>query len=333
MTTNQTSMSDLLIKGYLPVRVKFSTSASCTSDDKTVDETFFYIKEHRNGNDTRGKAKGTVLFVSNAPSVPGVKTMLILKALLGRFGDILRVTVVPNPAHQKQRRAATYQPSFLATPPGSVGTFAHVVFSGPRDLRKTVRALENLMGDTSINRPGLDLGQLEIQTLADASVQQEELEEPHPPDSSSSAVRQIAETYRKAIQRLDREEMLQECNKVISQFEVAEEALRLAKLKAANQEADNEGFITVPYSSIPGGDDEGQKPDQSQHQRRKSQKRSRHDGKNVKKKGKLDGSASQEDFYRFQTKEKRQSALRDLRRRFEDDMAKVKQRKEERRGR
>mmetsp|Transcript_9649 Transcript_9649/g.22642 ORF Transcript_9649/g.22642 Transcript_9649/m.22642 type:complete len:420 (-) Transcript_9649:124-1383(-) len=202
-----------LIKGFLPVRLKLSKD----------DETFFYVKEHQqtsagNSDDTEGKKKkinksGCTLFVVNAPVIPGVSTKLALRSLLGRYADVARVTVVPNPrirrrpddSNKEEEQLTIDQlalwsskvtlPTFLP-PINHEGKYAHVVFASSKGLKKTMQELHRVMGlgntkmqtndsdnesDSESNKeeslPGLTMDRLEIQTLADETFAQYERDE------------------------------------------------------------------------------------------------------------------------------------------------------------
>ncbi|CAJ1931429.1 unnamed protein product [Cylindrotheca closterium] len=164
-----------LIKGFLPVRLKLSKD----------DETFFYVKEHQagksNNDDDDGatttattsegksnkKAKpGCTLFVVNAPIIPGVSTKLALRSILGRFADVSRVTVVPNPRRIRRRpeddsaqnNNLTIEqlelwsdkltlPTFLP-PIFHEGKYAHVVFASSKGLKKTLQELHRVMSSS-----------------------------------------------------------------------------------------------------------------------------------------------------------------------------------------
>ncbi|KAL3939901.1 MAG: hypothetical protein SGBAC_005454 [Bacillariaceae sp.] len=171
-----------LIKGFLPVRLQLSKD----------DETFFYVKEHQSGgknnaydaegstgnsnNNNSNKTKpGCTLFVVNAPIVPGVSTKLALRSLLGRYADVSRVTVIPNPRHNSRRRRGNDSsnhnkadesslpltveslalwsdkvtlPTFLP-PIYHEGKYAHVVFASPKGLKKTMQELHRVMSSSS----------------------------------------------------------------------------------------------------------------------------------------------------------------------------------------
>ena len=110
-----------LIKGYLPVRLRFpssqKTGSSKDSDAATAtDKTYFYVREHRGKQQQQGDSDsnfnkptkpGTTLFVANAPVIPGISTKLLLKSLFGRFASVARVTVVQNPRGNEEAKAFT----------------------------------------------------------------------------------------------------------------------------------------------------------------------------------------------------------------------------------
>lgn len=176
---------------------------------------------------------GCTLFVANAPVVPGISTKLLLRSLLGRFADVTRVAVVSNPRRHGGSGGETTttttttsiimggedallsssslgswtdkviaRPSFLP-PVLSEGTYAHVIFATPKEMKKAKKALEDLMSgsvsgtpgsaskrrnhkkrshqsilneDAEMNEsslpPALTLDSIEIQTLSDESMRQ-----------------------------------------------------------------------------------------------------------------------------------------------------------------
>lgn len=340
-----------LIKGYLPVRLKLSLP-----DVPVKDETFFYVKEHQSGTSATDKKNNCTLFVSNAPSVPSVRTRLLLKSIFGRFGEVSRVTVINNPRQNRiQAESAATDPSAVLSswttnlqlptylgPRHSEGKFAHVVFTSNKEMRRTMKALMETMSQDSSDVPGLALDKIEIQTLADESDRQFRQEQRVADDESDddimdddqddtminikknklSGVLKVAERYRASCSRLSRAGLLEECNNVMEAFEDAEEQDRLSREEAAN-EPDGEGFVTVSYSSQVGSKRELEEstPTGEEQRRRRGQKRRR--------KKKESGAGELEDFYRFQTKEHRKKSLQELRERFEEDLAKVKKMKEE----
>jgi ribosomal RNA-processing protein 7 len=159
-----------LIKGYLPVRLCLPT----TTDEGQSDETFFYVKEHRDNNNTTTSTPNknsttTTLFVANAPVIPPISTKLLLKSIFGRYGDVTRVTVVPNPRHFKHQQEASFSsaamsrrsvdyegirwtdqfaaPSYFhhAAVLEEQGRFAHVVFSSTKELKACLASLHQVM--------------------------------------------------------------------------------------------------------------------------------------------------------------------------------------------
>jgi ribosomal RNA-processing protein 7 len=346
-----------LIKGYLPIRLKIPTKD--VSDETSQDETYFYIKEHQSGS-ANDKKNNCTLFVANAPVVPSVRTKLLLKSIFGRYGDLDRVTVIPSPRQHKSESSSTQQadpaailsswttkfqlPTYLG-PIHCEGKFAHVIFSSNKEMRRTLKALTQVMSETANDddSPGLVLDKIEIQTLADESARQYRQEQRMADDSDADAddeeddmdmdtnkngkkltgILKVAERYRASCSRLERTALLEECNNVMDDFEDAEEQDRIAR-DAASNEADEDGFVTVSYTAQVGSKRELEQSTNSggsEARRRKGQKRSR--------KKKENGAGELEDFYRFQTKEHRKQSLQELRERFEEDLAKVKKMKEE----
>jgi hypothetical protein len=334
-----------LIKGYLPVRLTIPSS-----DSSVKDETYFYVKEHQAGNVT-DKKNNCTLFVSNAPVVPTVRTRLLLKSLFGRFGDIARVTVISNP-RQNRIEADTsaanaeavlsswtdnfHLPTYLG-PQHAEGKFAHVVFTSNKEMKRSLKALQQIMLESTADSSGLTLDKIEIQTLADESERQYRQEQRDTDGSDDddmdddftenrtkkklTGVLKVAERYRESCSRLSRAALLEECNAVMENFEDAETQDRMEREAAAN-EPDDDGFVTVTYSSQVGSKRELEQTGGAEQARRgKGQKRRR--------KTKDSGATELEDFYRFQTKQHRKKSLQELRERFEEDLKKVKRMKEE----
>jgi hypothetical protein len=145
-----------LIKGYLPVRLSLPSSVGDEPDD-----TFFFVKEHF------GADKST-LFVANAPIVPGVQPRVLLKSLLGRYGQVERVTVIENPRQTATPTTLSWtckDPTFIK-PIYSRGRFAHVVFASSKNMKKALRSLTEIMSGTA-RQLGLVLDRLEVQSLKD----------------------------------------------------------------------------------------------------------------------------------------------------------------------
>jgi len=129
------------------------------------------------------------------------------------------------------------------------------------------------------------------------------------------------------LNRISREKLLAECNRVMQDYEDAEEAQRREREAAANQ-PDGDGFVTVTSNSVglEGGKRELEK-DQiagaDGKRRRNAQKRNRNKKESI-------GASELQDFYRFQRKETRKRTLQDLRQQFEEDLKRVQKMKEER---
>lgn len=321
------------IKGYLPVRLKLGEK----------DETFFYIREHQGGKSTTSK-QGCTLFVANAPIVPGISTKILLRSLLGRYEDISRVSVVPNPrqAQSEERRSSNVcaswsdkvqDPSFLP-PIYAEGKYAHVVFVSPKAMKKTLQGMHDIMLEKD-EKPGVTLDRIEIQTLMDESANQyrlnqkkllghlDEDEDDEIDDDQQTGILAVAQRYRKCCNRLSRAQLLEECNYVMGEYEEAEEQKRRTQ-QAAKEEPDDEGFVTVSYSTAVGSKADLEEGGSSglTHGRRRGNKRNR-----KKKEG--TGSSELKDFYRFQRRENKKRTLEDLRTQFEEDLQKVKRMKEE----
>lgn len=327
------------LKGYLPVRL---TLPQVVEDIE--DETFLFVKEHQSGSSGGTTDKGTTLFVANVPVVPSVQTKLLLQSIFGRYGEVARVTVVENPRKDQQQTGEERAeqllgswttkfslPSFLA-PIHNTGRFAHVVFTTTKELKRTMQSLaevmENIEEDNQESLPGLTLDKIELQTLADESERRQREEQGLASDSemeerrndSIPGILKVAERYRRSCRAISRNALLEECNRVMQEYEDTEEENIRARQAALN-EPDEDGFITILPSSQAGNKSELESGPSVQR-RRKGQQRSR------KKK---DGAGKSElsDFYRFQTKDIRKRTLQDLRQRFEEDLARVKRMKEE----
>ena len=332
-----------MIKGYLPVRVKLPTVAIGSEDEQ--DETFFFVREHREGNTAaqtkEGGSKNATLFIANAPIVPGVKTKLVLKALLGKLGDAERVTLVENPrkAASKETPSSLFWASNLKeqfptclSPIHSTEKFAHVVFTSFQQMRRALKSLSEIMSKKRENGefPGLELEKLELQILKDETIRlykeemgDDEATEEIDEKSAKKGILVVADRYRKSLASLSRENLLEQCNEVMQEYEEAEEAQRLAREAAAN-EPDEDGFITVTSKSVgvEGGKNELEKDKGAAGKRRRSANK-----RNRKKKDSV-GATELQDFYRFQRKETRKRTLQDLRKQFEEDLKKVKKMKD-----
>ncbi|KAL3906702.1 MAG: hypothetical protein SGARI_003880, partial [Bacillariaceae sp.] len=252
---------------------------------------------------------------------------------------------------------SSFYPTFLP-PILSEGKFAHVVFETPKDLKRAKKALEDTMKSarrsknkrhkTTTNSGGaIELDEIEIQTLADESHRQWEEqrrgvvkgtddsgdESDSDNDEAASDSKQqevlsrggvlaVAQRYRDSLQLLSRSRLMEECNKVMTAYEEAEDTKRRQQV-AANAQPDDDGFVTVSYAAAVGSKAElEQSMTATTPSRRKGNKRSR-------KKKEAIGSTELKDFYRFQRRENRKRTMDDLRKQFEEDLKRVKRLKEE----
>jgi ribosomal RNA-processing protein 7 len=316
-----------LIKGYLPVRVTFPSD-----DPKDPDETFFYIKEHFGGDN-----KNTI-FVANAPFYPDILTNILLRSLLGRFGDIEGITVVPNPRKEHNDSLSwttkkNLYPSYRG-PEVSEGKFAQVTFSSQKEMKKALKRLQEVMMedvDDEEEYPGLITDQLEIQTLQDETLRKQSGDDRDDDDNDDvvpkkplTGILAVATRYRQSLEAISsREALLEECNAVMQQYENAEEEDRDARNVAKNQ-PDDDGFVTVTYSAQNVGSKRELEEGVTTTNRRKG------GSKRQRKKKDINGASELVDFYRFQQKETRKKTVQELRKKFEEDLQKVKKMKEER---
>jgi ribosomal RNA-processing protein 7 len=355
------------IKGYLPVRVIIpeppigsgpSSGDSKHDDAETTssvhDSTFFFVREHRDNNNTSSTSNNTkqggnnTLFIANAPVVPGIKTKLLLKCILGRYGEVERITLVENPRKQQPTTSSTtsadwepFFPSFQG-PIHASEKFAHAVFVSSKHMRKTLQAMEDIMAtrnddDDTADLPGIQLTKLDLKMLREETDRQhrvemgfsdsdDEMDDKEDtieakPQKEATGILALAQRYRASCQRCcDRQKLLDKCNEIMQDYEDAEEAQRLDREAAANQ-PDEDGFISVTSKSI--GLEESKEKLEKDKTGRRHQKRNR-------KKKESTGATELQDFYRFQRKETRKRTLQDLRKQFEEDLKKVKKMKEER---
>ena len=270
--------------------------------DDPIDETYFYIKEHTGtGSESKpqndgGKGTAATLFVANCPTIPNVSTKLLLQSIFGRYGDVSRVTVIPKPASSNRMSSFTEVPNvnepyrwtdryamvpsyFKQDAHGNTieisdceGKFAHVVFSSPKEMKRTFRTIHEIMSTpatttTTVTKvtPAILLEPIEIQTLMDESdrkwrehyKQQSPLGHDNDHDDNESetdetlqqlsAVQFVAQQYRTNCQRyMNRNALMEECNRIMELYEDEETAAERRR-KEMTQQPDEDGFITVSY--------------------------------------------------------------------------------------
>ena len=303
-----------LIKSYLPIRIQLAED----------DLTFCYVKEHRDTDRSQQEETGAkkkrsstgsstnTLFVANAPVIPKVPTKKVLEALFGRYGEIKCVSLIDRARKSQDVMGESWskfegQPSFRSpTADYSKGKFAHVVFETPRDAKRALRDLAKIMKSGK----SIEFTAVEIQTLADDA--EEGIEE------DTSIVQRLKQRYLNSIP--SRADIMDECNAIIEEYERLEDEDKRNRAEAAKQSDD--GFVTVSYSSQIGSKRELEEPLDQSIGNRVNSKRSR------KKKESI-GSSQLQDFYRFQTKEKKKKTVQELREQFQRDLDKIERLKEE----
>jgi hypothetical protein len=396
------------IKGYLPVRLRLpshldinrDTDVTAESDtdehvqNDPIDETFFYVKEHNasskdksdDNDDSTIQNIGAILFVANCPLIPNVRSKLLLQSIFGRFGEVTRVTVIPNPKsmnnNHSNRMSSFIEDPYVNEPyrwtdryamvptyckqndHGDLieefeenGKFAHVVFSSIKEMKRTFRALQEIMSSSSSSSsssilPAITFDPIEMQTLIDESDRQwrnvlhgskgqslfdenddgddDDDNDIHQDDSkqSMSAVQIVAQQYRRNCQSYaDREQLLQECNRVMETYEEIE-LFTEQRQREITSKPDADGFITVSYSTKVTTTTEDLESNTSKRSRGTDGRRTSRTKTKKKKKG-LGGSQPIPDFYRYQTREYRQKSIQDLRQRFDEDKKRLQQLKEQ----
>jgi len=247
------------------------------------------------------------------------------------------------------------------------GRYAHVIFRTSKDMKNVLKAFQNKNNSKKKKNVKeqqntmVRISKLEIQELQDIShkrfisYRKMILEQQHSSwqgtrtnnnqtrddgsdddddeheEPTETGVLALARNHRDKI--LTRDTLKNICNNIMEKYEQAEtEALR--KQQDAMKQPDKDGFITVSYStnvgdaiqfeqngklgSTGGGGGSGAGGGRRKRERTRSAK------KNV-----LKGSDELPDFYRFQLKENKKRSLEELKHRFQEDLKRVKQMKDE----
>lgn len=333
------------IKGYLPVRVALPRGAK---NDAHTYTSFIYIKEHNEKphQGSSGSTGGATLFIANTPANGPIRTDLYLHALFELYGSIQRVTVTQDPrrvgtfpaggggetALEFFREAALIDEFGALERKKGDGKFAHVVFTSGKEMKNALKRLTKAISDAEDDVFIMQLDDERIDQLIKESRQLDanenrsmdaDDESQHNIESALSGIHAVAaQARRKACRHISRQKLMQICNDAMASFESEEEeAARRAKL--AGEQPDEDGFITVVNKSTPSFGATNDLEEEYHHHRRKAGKRNR-----KRKAG--SGAAELSDFYRFQMKETRKNEVQDLKKRFEEDLAKVRKMKEER---
>jgi ribosomal RNA-processing protein 7 len=325
------------IKGYLPVRVALPRDRA---NDHHSFTSFIYIKEHNEKSQQGSGGVSAKLFIANAPANGPIRTDLFLRALFESYGSIQRVTVTQDPRKvasstttrenslETFREAALTGLDFTIESRKGDGKFAHVVFTSGKEMKKAIKRLVKEISDADdVFTMHLDEERIDQLVKETMQLDSDEIRELGNGESQLFAspltgIHSMAEqARRRACRHISRQNLMQMCNDAMASFESEEEeALRRAKL--ASEQPDEEGFITVVNKSMPSFGVTNDLED-DHHHRRKAGKRNR------KRKAGY-GAEELPDFYRFQLKETRKNEVQDLKKRFEEDLAKVRKMKEER---
>jgi hypothetical protein len=297
-----------------------------------------------------GDSAARTLFIANCPANGPIPTDAYLRAIFESSpfdADIVRVTVIQDPRHTSSSATAATAPNemfFRQQTTGADinyanssrrkgdGKFAHVVFATAKEMKRVLKKLLVLNNNSKepLRLENDIIHRLSVETTKENSNnddKQEELVGIH-------AV--IKRAHYKAGRHMSRQELMQQCNNVMTLYEHDEEVM-INKAKLAKDQPDDDGFITVSHnkkktsssssmtmmtttSSIELEEDYG---GGIGRQRR---------GRNRKRKNNnlISGADELTDFYRYQMKQSRKVEVQDLKKRFEEDLVRVQKMKEER---
>jgi len=367
------SCSSATLKEYLPVRIKLPEKAVGTSSSKNdqkekTDVTFFYVKEHQEGNSASTARRfasdnheKSTLFVANAPVVPGVQTKLLLKTLFGRYGDIERVSLVEDPRRRAASTAAVTKEGvawgatsnqhlmeFFPTYTGPIygaEKFAHVVFKTSKEMRAAMKALSSIMskedgGDGDDNLPGIKLLNVELQLLRDETerlYREEMAQDDSDEDEFDMESNDVPKKQKKGIlvvaERYRSSLSRISRDKLLEECNLVMQEYEEAEIeqRLAREAAENEpdeDGFITVTSNSVGVEGGKNELEKSQGQSTAALRRKNGQKRNRKKKD-VNGASELQDFYRFQRKETRKRTLQDLRKQFEQDLERVKKMKED----
>lgn len=343
-----------LIKGYLPIRIILPIQGGDSNES-----TFMFVKQHVSYNDTSART----LFVTNTPIYPFIRTNILLRALFEKFADVEKIIVAPKPRKNVEEKEVTPSMdaialslfekeirSFGGDSTGMTfdidswfdqGRYAHVIFRTTKDLKRFMSVFTKKSKEDTKNDPAsVKFGNLELRELQDVSLSKfeqdrkkmktvfssEELSRDNqvdydkPPENEKQlkGFMKLVELHKDRIPSHDTLKKI--CEKIILKYE-DEEMESQRRHEAAKNQPDEDGFITVSYSNNVGDVTDFEKNGTlGKVQGRRGRERSR----SRKKK-----DETVQDFYRFQMKESKKRHTEDLKNRFQDDLKKVKQMKEE----
>ena len=321
-----------------------------------------YVKQHASA----GESSSKTLFIINTPVHASIQTKIILQSLFERYGDVEKILVAPKPrktvedegdASVEDLTLAMFEKEIRSVGGTSCGMglveetwydqgrYAHVIFATPKDMKKF---MVNFTKKKKVSDSVITFGKLEIQELqdisqqlylkekksilqgpADSDVESDDddsddgfaNEEPARPTGFAALVQAHKDKIpsRAAIKNI--------CEQIMTKYEEAEEdAVR--KQQASMSLPDAEGFVTVSYNAAVGDavelEQNGTLGSTGVGGGRRKRERSRSTKNNLVK-----GSDELQDFYRFQMKESKKRHMQNLKDRFQDDLKRVKQMKDE----
>jgi len=137
--------------------------------------------------------------------------------------------------------------------------------------------------------------------------------------------------------------LLETCNSIMSKYDQEEEET-IRKQKEASSQPDADGFVTITHGAVlgdrlhmekdgtlghSGGSGYSRISTTMQMAKAKATHQQPQSNTSLSKKRKIKGSEPLQDFYRFQMKERQIKSANDLKRRFEEDLKKVQEMKEQ----
>ena len=331
------------VKGYLPVRIALPPIA-LVGGEKHSFSSFLYVKEHAAKQSSHDGGSGgdvATLFVANAPANGPIRTDVFLRGLFERYGEVHRVTVAKDlrkvGASSGEEAAETFRVAALGGTDETMnrrgdGKFAHVVFASGKDMKRALKSMNKEISEGgdhyAIQLDDDRFEELELETAQLTASENHDSDDDESQDDAEKQAEQsltgihavAAQARQKAGRHISREKLMNMCNEAMSSYE-AEEAEAERRARLAAEQPDEDGFVTVAHGTAPSF--ATNELEEGHLQRRRAGKRSR------KRKGRS-GADELADFYRFQLKEERKKEVVDLKKRFEEDLKKVKKMKEER---
>jgi ribosomal RNA-processing protein 7 len=341
-----------LIKGYLPIQISLPSQT-----EKGSENTFIFVKQHTSSSESSSRT----LFVTNTPTYPSIQTKTLLHSLFEKYANVEKILVAPKPKKDIEEEAEvsveelTLQlfekeiRSFGADKAVldkegwcDQGRYAHVVFKSAKDMKKFLGNFTNKNKNKGRDAV-VKFGKLEMQELQDISQQlfDKEKKELHQQtaerdddeeDDDEDGEREEKQTGFMALVQSHKEKIMprstlkQMCDQIMTNYEEAEEEA-LRKQQESTNQPDEEGFVTVSYNANVGDAVEFEKDGTLGSvggSGRRKRERSRSTKPNIVK-----GSDNLQDFYRFQLKESKKRGLVELKNRFQEDLKRVKQMKDD----